>query len=704
MPQAVDSVEFAGFINKNDKTEIKDKLPNDFPKDTYLLLYKTKDQNGNIMDAEPCLNKKLVNGEAVESGNSYGESVLNFISDNSLVIDGTKFYDDEIVTIKGEEYSTVTIQPGTQVDKGGEVNITVISTKTGNKHTENFVIGSAGLLKSFSLSAPSVTVADGDENVEIPYVAKDLNGNTITNYETIVRSTNSLSLTATDGELTVYEKPDGTAGVKWSDDKKKYNPKDKDIYGQSETYNDFSRNISLTTIVVGGESDNMILEVSDARRPNSIKSVKLNEDDNNMIISKRISAFDMVSDNVVYLDQYNAVLDKDKAKAFFDYASGNKFDKYYYGLKVSTSDTDKEKLGIEKDKVYTNASGKNNISFTAGKAGVASVKYSIVRSETDDLSKINAWENASKVLNLSYTVVGIDDVTNFTITNPGKVHIETSQSEYENGSVGSVADNITGAAISINGEGDIKVPKNTSFGFKVTGTYKNSVLTVPEVAYDIVSDSAITTETAWWDERKNVTGVKEGILSWKDLYDINTAKNTRRDVSIPLEVKIKNTQEDTAKTNVIFSDANSVVSTVKLGGYNTGLVDGTNIAKPVFVDAEYKLGWNPKSVYVADQYGQPMPNVDIIYSVSDVKQNEAEYAHIPNSFTVNKNNTTDLNITGAEIKDSFKLAATVTHGNIASASMDITVAGDVKANIKSGQGTKDTDDYKFRTGKLGYER
>ncbi len=53
MPQAVDSVEFAGFINKNDKTEIKDKIPNDFPKDTYLLLYKTKDQNGNIMDAEP---------------------------------------------------------------------------------------------------------------------------------------------------------------------------------------------------------------------------------------------------------------------------------------------------------------------------------------------------------------------------------------------------------------------------------------------------------------------------------------------------------------------------------------------------------------------------------------------------------------------------------------------------------------------------
>ena len=41
MAQAVDSIEFAGFLNKNDKTKLLENLPADFQKDTYYLLNQT---------------------------------------------------------------------------------------------------------------------------------------------------------------------------------------------------------------------------------------------------------------------------------------------------------------------------------------------------------------------------------------------------------------------------------------------------------------------------------------------------------------------------------------------------------------------------------------------------------------------------------------------------------------------------------------
>ena len=121
MAQAIDTVEFAGFVSKADKTKKLDTLPNDFSKDTYSLLYRTYDQNHNLIEAS---------ADNIAPANDSAR--LTFISDNVLLIK-SEFKDGDIYVIDGIEYSSVKVEPGMYVDKGGEVNITAISNKTGGK-------------------------------------------------------------------------------------------------------------------------------------------------------------------------------------------------------------------------------------------------------------------------------------------------------------------------------------------------------------------------------------------------------------------------------------------------------------------------------------------------------------------------------------------------------------------------------------------
>ena len=260
MAQAVNTIEFSGFINKDDPSKLVDSLPVNFPNGKYLLAFRTFDQNENELEV---------------SGYEVSEGKLTFTSDNVLLIDPSSFKDkggadySGIYTVNGTEYSTVTINPGEYAGKGGEVNITAISNKTGKKTVKNFVVGAAGLLQSLSLDTPADVVADGDQWVKLPYTAKDVDGKNITNYETIIRSSNALNLTASDGTLYIMEENDGTAGIYWNDVKANAT----DFEGIS--VDGVDRIITLGTLVIGGDSNMMTLSVSDARRPVAIKSVRL---------------------------------------------------------------------------------------------------------------------------------------------------------------------------------------------------------------------------------------------------------------------------------------------------------------------------------------------------------------------------------------------------------------------------------------------
>ena len=319
MPQAADSVVFAGFLNKKDTTKAPvESLPADFAKDTYVLLYKTLDQNGNALDIEGFT----------------GDGNITFICDNPQLIASPLEY-DSTYTVNGEEYASIKIQPGMWVDRGGEVNITWVANKTGKRDSKNFVIGANGVLKSLVLSAPVTTVADGDQWVNIPYTATDTTGANVTNYSTIVRSTNTLTLSSTVGELIVKEEKDGTAGIYWNDELSRTDFDDKSASDNQD------RPVSLTTIVVGGESSNMLFNVSDMRRPTTIEKVDINDTwVNGDSVSPGLNEWGAFH----FIDQYGkAMVDADTShntavEAFFrqaDTAAG--FAGEAYGIKVDVS-------------------------------------------------------------------------------------------------------------------------------------------------------------------------------------------------------------------------------------------------------------------------------------------------------------------------------------------------------------------------------
>ena len=705
MAQSVDSIKFEGFVSKNDKTKKLTELPKDFAKNTYYLIYKTYDQNGNALDV---------------NDDDYTYKNLTFICDSPLVLElNTK--DAKVFTIGDDEYAAIAVNPGQYIDKGGEVNITAISNKTGKSTTQNYVIGAAGLLKSFVLSAPANTVADGDTYVEIPYTAKDTEGNTITNYETIVRSTNKLTLTASDEtSLIVKEKNDGTAVVLWSDNTKEHSATN---FAASSASDEVNRNISLTTVVVGGESNNMMMEVSDTRRPAAIKSIKLNDDNNDTIVNGNTAAPGYIDDNkFTFIDQYGAELDTDKASAFFKYAGttgfGKNGDSAKYGIKVEVNDANS--LGLKSD-TYT-TEGKIAITATlkdASTYAVDTVKYSIAKYD----SSSNEYVDVSKVKSVAYTIVPVNKVQNYTISGlNGKLEIQTDLSSKDNGeSVKEAKENDNAATGSLETKNNVDGYNE----FKVQGTYDGKTVTLPSAVYDVTADSATVSGSAFSisksGEKSTVTAVTAGALKWSDLYNFNAYASPRKDAEKVLKLTItkENGSVEPLDKTVAISDEPAAAAAINfIKDYqgiqkegiiypNMTVINGSTIS----TGSDDSWAGHPKNtivricgnqwahkntllVCVTDQYGRTYSadNAKITFTVSDVTENTSETAHVANNFTVNKNGTLNANIEGAEIGDTFTLTAKVA-GTKLSASVKMTVAADTAAYIdQNGDGSKASTD------------
>ena len=728
MAQSVNSIKFEGFVNNNEKTKKLENLPKDFAKNTYYLIYKTYDQNDNPLDVNDA---------------DYTYNNLTFICDSPLLL-SINAKDAKVFTIDGEEYAAVAVEPGQYVDKGGEVNITAISNKTGKNTTQNYVIGKGALLKSFVLSSPANVVADGDENVVIPYTAKDTDGNTITNYETIVRSTNSLTLTASeDTSLVVKEANDGTAVVLWSDDKKDHAA---DNFSASSASDDVNRNISLTTVVVGGESSNMMLEVSDTRRPAAIKSIKLNDDNNDIIVNGNKATLTYLAgkDNtMVFLDQYGAELKGANATAFFNQAKssdgfGKNKDKYCIKVETATGSS----LGLN-----TTTDATDNITLTANlsskdkineKYTIDTVKFAIAKYDTSS----EEYVAASKVKSVAYTIVSVNRVQNYVITDlDGKTGITTNLTTAENGKEKEDTPNAFA-----DGSLDVTAGKKE---FKVKGTFDGKTVTLPVTAYTVAgeadvenaSGSAFTISHKYktdnnefvLDENGNkvldstekdqLVKLNSNFLKWSDLYDYKTYGSPRKDAEADLKIKInKETHESEVITKTVtVSDEAAQIATLQFvkayqGAQKEGILypDMTKISGATIPEG-MDDGWgghsNGQAAYdtlvricgnqwahndgntlillATDQYGSDMfAGNKVTFTVSDVKENTTDTAHVANNFTVNKNGTLNTYITGAEIGDTFTLTAKVS-GTKLSTSIKITVGADKAAYIdQSGDGTK----------------
>jgi len=737
MERALDTVKFEGFINKDDKENILETLPKDFTSGKYFLLFTAYDQDGNEIAASK------------DFTDTQKGAKVTFVADNPTLIK-SEFNGGDIYTIKGKKYCSVSVEPGMYVDKGGEVNITAISNTTGNKTTKNFVIGAGAVLKSLSLNVPTDVVADGDQDVPISYVAKDANGNDVTNYETIVRSTNSLRLTATQGELIVYETESGAAAIKWNDSAEYGNDKDKTTDGKtgfarSSAYDGIDRPVSLMTTVIGGESNSVIMNVVDKRRPVAISYVKLNDDDNNAITESNKANINFFADKVKFVDQYGKIHETWEnwtwSNAFFEQAAtSNGFNGKQYGIKVDYSSVDDKEIDIDTIKnsstvkvpndgkyiVLQNKSNCGELKIETKELGNNSgavtnnIKYSIVQLEDPEN---NGWDAVDAENSIDYTVVPVERLSDLKIKDIGKVRIETDYSYFENGY------GITSSSAIAELEGKTAIVANeTKRDVVVAGNYEGKTVTIPNAFYDVSGND--TFEVVKKDDGTNSTinALTGSAILYKDLYDFNTARLVRKDARKNVTAKVYSkkgcTGEElgTVKTSVAVSDAlrypvsitfyqrNAVANKIDFAPEDTKF-DFSSFKR---MEQTWDDTWPIAGIIVKDQYGNTIkiadPNkekgndeVNVEFSVSNIVENAGEFAHLPKSFVVNRNNSDLASLDKVEIKDTFDLTATVAGTNV-STKVAVTVNADKMAKISSeakAENAKDDEDLRKT---LGYNR
>ena len=657
--QALNSIELAGFLKKG-TTEILKGLPSGFKDDTYYMLYTVKDQNGNPFDVvEPIKNNQVT-----------------IIADNMLLI--SKFGPEEKqLSINGKEYNAVIVQPGINVDKGGEVNITAIANNTGNKVVINTVIGANQILTTFNMSLPAGILADG-ETIEIPFEAYDQNGDKITNFTTLARNTqfNKLTFNASQGKLKLSEKDDGTAKLEYIDD-----TDDGTSWASSTATDGIDRVVSLTSIVVGGNNSTLMLNIQDKARPEGIKSVNIPS-----VVVER-GTFDIEisggdGNKIIFVDQYGREMKKEDAEAFFVASNATSFKEHgnpeFNGYKFVVRATYKGEDDIfsvdgtsfdnnATFEILPTAADKKTFTANAGttataKSGMA-FQFDIVKYKTAD-----GFEKAVAVsTNKTYpiTVVDINAVKGFTIKDIAKVYVKTTKSEDETGDVGEV--NLTPKTIG-NTVGEVKVPDSHKRSVEVTGTYNGVSVSIPSVYLKVTASKVPVVGT-------EIKGTTTSALKWSDLYDATTARYIRKDASDTIKVTILDLENeakviDSTSKTVALSDAKPKATTIEGKASFTVTPDmaGITVTKIEGDSGGYK---------VKDQYGVDFTATKT-YRVTNIAENADAYA--ANSFKVAGNDSNDMSISGAERGDKFTL---VIKADNAELTVEVTVGADVQSNIEN---------------------
>lgn len=496
----------------------------------------------------------------------------------------------------------------------------------------------------------------------------------------------------------------------------------------------------------------MILPVSDARRPVAFKSIKLNSDNNNYIAEGSqatipfYNVHDYDNDNeVIYLDQYGKELksstNTEIIKSYFNKTINGK----KYGIKVKADKNYAKLCGTlgTDGKIFRNtdsdsitlAANLNSVDDTTS-AVSTTFKFSIVTTDSSNNdSTVSAWDNVDNEKSIAYTVVPLHKLTGLAISKIGKQEISTSNSNQPNLAEADVtlSDAVTGTLDVVSAP---LLPHNAdkadtlSNEFSVTGDYEGKTITIPASAYEVASGSAFDIE-----ENKLDSVVSGAALKWGDLYDVNTAKLTRRDAvkELKLKVNIPGKDAEPVGRKVTISDAQAEASDIRFykdwSQYDAK--DATFLAQDTEIklvqDGIYEALYGPDNakrgigqytslqVHVFDQYGKIFKKdgdiadgVDIgkyiEYTVSDIKENTGDFAHLANSFKVSQNGSTydKLTIKGAELGDTYTLTATIPETTV-SKSVKITVGADTKAFVSKGKVSSDSDET-FRKDKLNYKK
>jgi len=530
--QALDSLEIAGFVKKG-TTEIVQKLPAGFKEDTYYLVFKALDQVGTQIE----LTEENVND-------------ITFVSDNVLVIKEVS-KELETLTIEGQEYVAALVQPGIKVADGGKVTVTAIANKTGNKTSITMNVGEDRVLKSFKLLAPAVTVADGDE-VEIPFEAIGEDGLPITDFVTLAKQEtfNTLSFNASEGTLKLAEQADGSAKLTW---------KDKTMtWADPQTTDGIDRPISLTAIVVGGDTDNEMISVSDKRRPDAVLSVDMDEvyTEGAFVTFTAHGGFDAETEDPInanffesfqFVDQYGATIKgtKGTAKKFGDgtgffvaantanlVSSDTDFKNHLFGVRVTYAGSDKIGYfaGVDDDEltptVYGNGLGTGLDNKKAVLTGTGDLtfltavdiesaatgegfKFAIASINPDDANtedtNASTWDSVSPDKFVGVAVVDLSQVKSMSIQDLNKFYLGNVTADDATTGKGKVGGDADGLATLTSDDGATVTIVDDTKGLThdakykqdvvIKGSYNGKSVTIPADFYS-VTGSKLAAENA----------------------------------------------------------------------------------------------------------------------------------------------------------------------------------------------------------------
>jgi len=158
-PASVDSITFEGLYNEDDETVIY----SDFADDDFVILLSAKDQYGNDLTASE------INANVVVT--STNPSAFAVAASNWVVTGQGADADQLGIQLK----APTTVIPGSGI-------VRIISKTTGKVFEFPVEVVKAAEVDTFAMSAPSVVIASGDQDVEIPFTAADQNGNAVTAY------------------------------------------------------------------------------------------------------------------------------------------------------------------------------------------------------------------------------------------------------------------------------------------------------------------------------------------------------------------------------------------------------------------------------------------------------------------------------------------------------------------------------------------
>lgn len=697
--QALHAIEMAGFVKKNTTTLVQT-LPSGFKSGEYYLVYDAVDQNGNALKAD-----------ATYAGGTNNQ--ITFISDNVLVIreiKGDSTNQATTVVLDGHEYNAIPVIPGEYVDRGGEVNITAIATRTGNRTVKNYVVGQNQILASFDMSDPAGTVADG-ETFEIPFRALDQNGDAITNFVTLSDNLNKLNFSVSEGRVELKEQNDGTAKLFYHDATINWN--------NSVATDGIDRTVSITSVVVGGSSDNQLLSISDKARPDAISSIALSTAylEGDSVAIDKLNTF-------TFLDQYGRPMDPakygSKDNGFFQASAsgvipGNDFSDFKYDIVIEYKGSN---LALTTGAVQ--ASGDVNIIGSGITVNTAAntqtslagntFNFAIAKARNANQADPTKYENVSPVKAHTFAVVDINQVRNFTVNDFAKQHVQTNNSSAQTGQLaGLKSDNVTGAALGAT------IPTGYSQTVVLKGTYNGASVTVPARYYTVLGKKVSATSGAVTLGENVIQSASSGAIKWSDLYDVTTSNYLRKDTTDTIKVTVYEVfsngvsaasqpamgielstnapatnggiiLKDSVSKVITISDALPVVTTLNLP--ETYLVTPTDTgftAESIWTAIDTGLH-NSYGCIVLDQYGVHMcDKVNKTYKLSKIEE-AAGYAE--NNFAVSGNDTASASATGAERGDTFVLTITAAKDGVAiSKDINVTVGSDTHAILTDSANT-----------------